>query len=335
MPSAAADSALPSIQTSGAPTQTGAPPDGTGSIVYILDSNVWLAAPDGSVPRAVTSNGTEDDPYHDPSQADDGTIFVLKGDASMHRLDRAGNDLAGEVRLPTLENGAEALAASPDGTRAAYATVGSGTLVDPRFGTPSGTFLYGGTDVANVDGTSIEGAVLPSLLFPSWIDNSHLAVSDGVDIYFDEVGPNEPETWLSLDEGCITDFDCPAGDQAAANVSTPFVSRNAHLLAYTYSPYFGDAGRRIDSITTLPPAEPEEGCLMPGQENHSDTGTFSVDGSIFVYDDTRFDPDAFETVVGQGIWAMPVDLDSPDCGASNATLIVAGGMQPDWGPAAP
>jgi len=207
--------------------------------------------------------------------------------------------------------------------------------VDPRFGTPSGTFLYGGTDVAKLDGTSVDRAVLPSLVFPSWVDDAHLAASDGVDIYFDEVGPNEPVTWLSLDDGCITDFDCPAGDHAAANVSTPTVNGDAHLLAYTYSPYFGDAGRRIDLITAPPPAEPQNVCVIPGQDHHSDPGTFLADGSVFIYDDTRFDPDAFETVAGQGIWAMAVDLDSPDCGASSATLIVAGGRQPDWGPTAP
>ena len=103
IPSAPTETAFPNTQTPGAPTQTDSPSsDGTGSIVYILDSNVWVAAPDGSMARAITSNGTADDAYHDPSQADDGTIFVLKGAASMHRLDRAGNDLAGDVRLPTL-----------------------------------------------------------------------------------------------------------------------------------------------------------------------------------------------------------------------------------------
>ena len=106
IPLAPAETAFPNTQTPVAPTQTGAPsPEGTGSIVYILDSNVWVAAPDGSMARAVTSNGTADDPYHDPSQADDGTIFVLQGETAMHRLDRSGNDLADGVRLPTLENG--------------------------------------------------------------------------------------------------------------------------------------------------------------------------------------------------------------------------------------
>lgn len=306
-----------------------------GSLVYISVHNVWVAAPDGTRARQVTTDGTESDPYHDPSQSNDSTVFVLKGSSAMYRLDHAGHSLAAPVTLPSLENGAEGLAASPDGARAAYATVGSGTYVDPRFGTPSGTFLYGGTDVANLDGTSVDGAVLPSLLFPSWVDNTHLIASDGVDLYFDEVGPAEPTTWLSLDEGCVTDFDCPPDQEASANISTPAISPDGHVLSYSYRPYFGPAGRRLASISASAPAAHETRCVIPGQEQYSDPGTFSTDGSVFVYDDTRFDPDAFETVIGQGIWQISVDLEAADCGASTARLMVEGGSQPDWGPAAP
>lgn len=310
------------------------PASGTaGSIVYISVHNVWVAAPDGTHARQVTTDGTESNAYHDPSQSNDSTVFVLKGSSAMYRLDHAGRSLAAPVTLPSLENGAEGLAASPDGARAAYATVGSGTYLDPRFGTPSGTFLYGGTDIANLDGTSVGGAVLPSLLFPSWVDNTHLIASDGVDLFFDEVGPTEPTTWLSLDEGCVTDFDCPVDQEASANISTPAIARDGSVVAYTYRPYFGPAGRRLASISA--PAAPETRCLIPGQEQFSDPGTFLADGSVFIYDDTRFDPDAFDTAVGQGIWQITVDFDAADCGASSARLIVEGGSQPEWGPVAP
>lgn len=309
--------------------------DGAGSIVYVADWNVWVAAPDGSFARQLTTDGTESSNYHDPSQADDGTIIVLKGLRELRRLDRSGSALAAPVSLITLENGAEGLAAAPDGTRLAYATVGSGQYVDPRFGTPSGIFLYGGTDVANLDGTSVPGAVMPSLIYPSWIDQTHLLATDGVDIYVDEVGPAEPATWLSLDEGCVTDFDCPTGDEASASISTPAISPDGRVLSYSYRPYFGPAGRRMATLDGLPPAAPETSCVIAGQEHHSDPGAFSSDASVFLYDDTRFDPDEFETVIGEGIWMMSVDLASPDCGASSARLVVPGGSQPDWGNEAP
>jgi hypothetical protein len=309
--------------------------DGAGSIVYIVDSNLWLAAPDGSSARQLTTDGSDAQAYHDPSKADEGTIYVLKGASALYRLDRSGVALTPPVSLITLENGAEGLAAAPDGTRVAYATVGSGTYVDPRFGTPTGTFLYGGTDVANLDGTSVPGGVLPSLIYPSWVDGNHLVATDGVDLYFDEVGPAQQVTWLSLDDGCVTDFDCPPGDEASATLSTPAVSPDGRALAYTYRPFFGPAGRRMARLGGPPPAVPETQCVMAGQEHHSDTGTFSGDGALFVYDDTRFDPDAFETVIGDGIWTLAVDLAAEDCGASTARLVAHGGSQPDWGPAAP
>src|SRR3954467_13687155 len=63
------------------------------SIVYEKDGNIWLANPDGSGQRQVTTSGG----YSKPTQANDGTIVAVK-DKFLHRLDRQGNllNLAGE-----------------------------------------------------------------------------------------------------------------------------------------------------------------------------------------------------------------------------------------------
>src|SRR5687767_369714 len=45
------------------------------SIVFIKDKNLWVANPDGSSARAITSDGAQS-AYWSPSQADDGTIAV-------------------------------------------------------------------------------------------------------------------------------------------------------------------------------------------------------------------------------------------------------------------
>jgi hypothetical protein len=55
------------------------------SIVYEKGGNVWLASPDGSGQRQLTTAGG----YGRPSQADDGTIVATK-DAVLHRLSRSG-----------------------------------------------------------------------------------------------------------------------------------------------------------------------------------------------------------------------------------------------------
>src|SRR4051812_8805208 len=199
---------------------------GTGSLVYVLEANVWLAAPNGSGARPLTTDGTDTDNYHDPSQADDGTIWAVKGTSALYHLDRSGRSLASAVTLPTLEHGAEGVAVSPDDHYIAYATIGTGQYVDPRFGTPNGTFLYGGTDVANPDGSSVPGAVMANLLYPSWAGATSLILADGVDLYFDSVTGSaaQPQKWLSEQEGCLTDFDCPTGQEAAASLSNPTIS---------------------------------------------------------------------------------------------------------------
>jgi hypothetical protein len=312
----------------------GAPASAAGSLVYIVDFNVWVAAPDGSGSRQLTTDGTESTPYHDPTQADDGTVYALRGSRSLVRIDRAGAGPAATVDLPTLENGAEGLDVSPDGAHIAYVTTGYGTTIDPRFGTPSGTFLYGGTDIATVDGESIAGAALATLLYPGWFDDQHVVVADGVALWFDEVG-KPPATWLSQSDGCEIELDCPSGTPAEASLSTPAISRDGKLLAYSYKPFFGPAGRRIAWVPGALPEKPTTRCLLPNQEDYNDPGTFKPDATAFAFDDTRFDPDTFDTTRGKGISVLELDLAAADCGGTTAQLVIAGGTQPEWGQAAP
>ena len=100
----------------------GASPANADSIVYIKDHNVWLAEPNGSTQTQVTDDGTTGDPYYSPSQADDGTILVLKGsdiDAQFHRLNQDG-----QLLVPPFDHSAPAypqsVAVSPDGELIAY-----------------------------------------------------------------------------------------------------------------------------------------------------------------------------------------------------------------------
>jgi hypothetical protein len=61
-----------------------APPVFADSIVYEKGGNVWVASPDGSGQRQLTTSGD----YGRPSQADDGTIIAARGDV-LERLDRS------------------------------------------------------------------------------------------------------------------------------------------------------------------------------------------------------------------------------------------------------
>lgn len=302
-------------------------------IAYVKDDDVWLVTVDGSQSTQLTSDGASG-AYTDPSVAPDGTIYALRNAGQLYHLDAAGHVIDSPVSLAVLENGAEGLSVAPDGAHLAYVTTGFGTEVDPRFGTPTGTFIYGGTDVVGPNGTSLPGAAMGNLIYPSWAGPSSLVLSDGVAIYFDTVA-SEPSEWLAVDDGCLIPSDCPSGQEPQANFTRPSVNRSGTVLAYAYQPYFGTAGRRLATIDGAPPTVPTTRCVIEGQEDFSDPGSFSADGSMFAFDDSAFDPDTFETTAGQGIFVMTVNLDAPDCGMSTARLIGPGGAQPDWGPAGP
>lgn len=49
-----------------------------GSLVFIKGGNVWLARPDGSGQRAITTDGTPGDPYLVPSQTDQGFVVAVR-----------------------------------------------------------------------------------------------------------------------------------------------------------------------------------------------------------------------------------------------------------------
>src|SRR3954468_360050 len=98
------------------------------SIVYEKDGNVWLANPDGSGQRQVTTSGG----YSKPTQANDGTIVAVK-DKLLHRLDRQGNllNLAGESG----GSGPLTPALSPNGSLIAYNYIASPGPTNPVFST--------------------------------------------------------------------------------------------------------------------------------------------------------------------------------------------------------
>lgn len=313
----------------------GPPQDAAGRqfIAYTDGIDLWVVDVDGSNRLRLTSDGASE-PYRDPTVAPDGTVYALRGEDTLYRLDLAGRVVGTPVPLGVLENGGEGLAVAPDGQHLAFTTTGWGITVDPRFGWRTGSYIYGGTDVITTDGASVPGAALGSLLYPSWAGNSTVVLSDGVVVYLDTLDA-EPVAWLAVVDGCLIPEDCPPGNEPQANLARPVVNRTGTLLAYQYEPYFGTGGRRMASIDEAPPASPTERCLIEGQENHEDPGSLSRDGLLFAFDDTIFDPETFETIGGEGVYVMTVDLDAPDCGASTARLVAPGGYHPDFSPAVP
>ena len=150
------------------------------SLVYIKDYNVWLANPDGTGARQVTTDGFKELPYESPSQADDGTILAGRG-LKFVKLDRQGNQIG--PLLPSILVGkpANALAVgpfdpklSPDGHKLVY-----------WIGTWSTWFDYG-TNTTWTDPQDAviwqdadSGAQLGFTMFyekPSWLQDSQHAL---------------------------------------------------------------------------------------------------------------------------------------------------------------
>jgi hypothetical protein len=260
----------------------------------------------------------------------DGTVYALRGEDTLYHFDLEGRLIDQPVPLAVLENGGEGLAVAPDGGHLALVTTGWGTLIDERFGTYAGQYIYGGTDVLTTDGRSVAGAALGQMLYPAWAGPATLIVSDGSSVYVSTLSSAQPTVWITAEGGCVIPDGCPADQGPAASLSEATVNRALTVLAHSYKPFFGTAGRRMLSLNGPPPAEPTLRCLVPGQEDFSDPGSLSPDGTLFAFDDTVFDPDSLETIIGDGVFVMSVDLDAPDCGASSARLILPGGSQPDF-----
>ena len=115
------------------------------SIVFVKDSNVWVASPDGSNQRQLTRDGTSDHPYRSPSQADDGTVAASYLD-SIRLIRRDGTRLR-ELDPPPLTNSVSHamdgtpvdVALSPDAKTIAYTFVSASCPVGASCGARAAT----------------------------------------------------------------------------------------------------------------------------------------------------------------------------------------------------
>ena len=98
--------------------------------MFVKDANVWLAHADGTGAYQVTTDGTADQPYRVPVQADDGTIVTSHHDEIV-RMRQNGEVLSTIDPEPLVNSVGHPvdgppvnLAVSPDGSRIAYSLVG-------------------------------------------------------------------------------------------------------------------------------------------------------------------------------------------------------------------
>jgi hypothetical protein len=297
-------------------------PAAASSLVFVKGGDVWLAAPDGSNERQVTTGGYWDS----PSQADDGTILAQRA-TQLYRMNRQGTALAPPIGTiftgaPSTWAGPVGPVVSPDGVNQAY----DGLIVDSPYYDPGcNCYVYVhhySTFWGSATAFSQPGQTLgqQDYVDPAWIDNSHLLMTSA-GILIDQVatyalggGDNSLVQWFS------------DPDSSVQSLNDAAITRTAGALAFIAN-VSGGLGNEIriylnpDPAATGQPSDvPVDTCNIGPNPFESLRVSFSPDGQQLVYDA----PDGIHLVSLSGL---------PSCAGLNDHLIIPGGALPSFGPA--
>ena len=322
----------------------------SGTIVYIAGNNVWIARPDGSGARRLTSNGTAAYPYVSPSEDNAGHIVVghitrdshsSVKDARLVRMDQSGNVLQ-DFDTPVRSLSIMFARVSPDGTKVAYGA------------------LFGASDCADYGDcytffdhtlhySSATRSVVPAgagqatdVDWATWAGNNRtiLQLDTNNDIGYQAPTQKQATTWFhtceSYDTGCedttishLQPTVDRAGDRYAASVHVLPWNATDNGQQYLF------VGATSNAIGGNPPAAPGGGCYFQGPDA---TTPFPGPSQLTVAEPS-FSPDGHEVAFTwrQGAStsvAMAVVPNLGDCVSAGVAEVIPGGSQPFWSPAA-
>lgn len=304
-----------------------AAPAAADSIVYIKDANVWVAQPDGTQARALTTDGTTGLPYASPSQADDGTVLAVRG-SRFYKLDRQGRLLATFKSLLTdapatvMAVGPFDARLSPDGTKFAF-----------WLGIMGGWYDYATNRWYNDPQSSVayqsaaDGTPLGTTMFfeePSWKADGSVLLFDSINggvpqVYTGAVGSNHNDLTPWFHDRDV--FGDPNWRPTGAGELTRDGKRLAALRAGgTMGEGYEARGpyNRIQLYTVNGLDAPTPECQI------GDSGG------------TEFGPPSWSPGGDALAWARPNGIyTSKVCDGFAPALVVPGGREPDWGPAEP
>jgi hypothetical protein len=289
------------------------------SIVHVFEHNVWLAEPDGSGRYQVTTDGTPADPYRSPSQADDGTIAVGKGQEIVRM--RQNGEVLNRIDPAPLKNSAGqpvdgppvSVAISPDGARIAYTLVGYSCPVAADCAA-RGVTAYTAADRLT---PAAEGGV-PFRWQQSWVTNTRTLVFGGYlgQVNVHDVGQPAEVHWFDDQDMHADSTDLNDGELSRDGTKLALV-RGYAGNQFGNAPHIVTYAVNGNVQTGPPPANPTAKCVT-GQEPAFHSPTWAPDGVRLAWG------------MSQGI---EVHADPMNC-AAPITLVLPGAGQPDWGPAA-
>lgn len=279
----------------------------SGTVLYVKDHNVFVARPDGTGARQLTTSGTAASPWVSPDGTDAGIVVAAKGPV-VYRMDQWGTvlnafdppDVTDTAGWPIGGNVTH-VAISPDGGRVAYTYQhytcppqlscktrwATSISASDRLTPPS---QYGWSPYDN----------------PTWVSNSRLLLNgrgtEGIVVY--DIGAST-RYW----------FDDGRGDgYFTGDVTDPALSRSGEVFAAGYQEqvWIYSVNGDVRSGSTLPPS-PSPQCYM-SSDAAIGSPTVAPDGSAVAWRE----PD--------GVWALsrPLDCDT------QPSLVLPGASAPAW-----
>lgn len=321
----------------------------TGTLVYIAGNNVWIARPDGSGARRLTSDGTAAYPYVSPSEDDAGHVVVghltrdphsSVKDARLVRMDQSGNVLQ-SFDTPVRSLSIMFARVSPDGTKVAYGA------------------LFGASDCADYGDcytffdhtlhySSATRSVVPAgagqatgVNWATWAGNGRtiLELDTNNNVGYQAPGEGQAHQWFhtceSYDTGC--DDTTVTHQQPTVDRTGDRYAASVHVLPWSAT----DNGQQYlliapatNATTASPPATPAGGCYFRGP----DAVTAFPGPSQLTVGEPSFSPDGREVAFtwranGATSIAIAVAPDLGDCAGAGVAEVIRGGSQPFWSPA--
>ena len=306
------------------------PAAGASSIVFSRpDGNVWLINPDGSGLYQVTLDGSAANPYESPSQSDGGLIAAARGtgpNAQIIVMAQNGAVLAAFRPQVELAFGLLNPKISPDGSEVAYATgfFGNSTCDNGSTGTKACIT----THVTSTSGAD-DGVTLVGDDFPSWASADRLLVAEGDRINTFDFGDLGSALWFGNDGTFRSEPELAAtGTRVTYTRSVGSLDNQLAVQATTGDPRVDGppAGALGSGCAAINPAGGADGRFI--------SPTWSPDGTGLAWEESDGDPST-PAGVNEGVYVANVGTDvSAFCTASFPNhLLIAGGSDPDWGPA--